>query len=98
MFPIFSKTISLHGAANSMQGGRKENQDDLGFIDTPLGFLFVVCDGMGGGPGGKTASAIAKQEIARHLNSCNQLTPRKQALRIAVAKANDALNAAMAAN
>ena len=98
MFPIISKTIRLHGAANSMQGGRPENQDDLGFIDTPLGFLFVVCDGMGGGPGGKTASAIAKQEIARHLNSCNQLMPRKQALRIAVAKANDALAAAMAAN
>lgn len=98
MFPIISKTTRLHGAANSMQGGRPENQDDLGFIDTPLGFLFVVCDGMGGGPGGKTASAIAKQEIARHLNSCNQLMPRKQALRIAVAKANDALSAAMAAN
>lgn len=81
-----------------MQGGRRENQDDLGFIDTPLGFLFVVCDGMGGGPGGKTASAIAKQEIARQLNSCNLLTPRKQALRMAVAKANDALTEAMMSN
>lgn len=98
MFQIVSNILKLHGAANSMQGGRRENQDDLGFIDTPLGFLFIVCDGMGGGPGGKTASAIAKQEIARYINSCNQLTPRKQALRAAVAKANDALTAAMAAN
>lgn len=98
MFQIISKTARLHGTANTMQGGRRENQDDLGFIDTPLGFLFVVCDGMGGGPGGKTASAIAKQEIARSLNSCNQLTPRKQALRIAVARANDALTEAMRSN
>lgn len=98
MFQIISNKAKLHGTANSMQGGRRENQDDLGFIDTPLGFLFVVCDGMGGGPGGKTASAIAKQEIARQLSSCNLLTPRKQALRIAVAKANDALTEAMMSN
>lgn len=51
------------GFAESRIGGRQENQDSYGFKLTPLGFLLTVCDGMGGGPGGKTASTIAVQEI-----------------------------------
>lgn len=51
------------GFAESRIGGRQENQDSYGALETPFGFLFTVCDGMGGGPGGKTASTIAVQEI-----------------------------------
>lgn len=51
------------GFAESRIGGRPENQDSYGFKQTSLGFLLTVCDGMGGGPGGKTASTIAVQEI-----------------------------------
>ena len=51
------------GFAESRIGGRPENQDSYGFKDTELGFLVTVCDGMGGGPGGKTASSIAVNEI-----------------------------------
>lgn len=55
--------IIANGFAESRIGGRSENQDSLGWEDTPLGFLVTVCDGMGGGPGGKTASSIAVEEI-----------------------------------
>ena len=49
--------------AESRIGGRPENQDSYGWSDTPHGYLVTVCDGMGGGPGGKTASRIAVKEI-----------------------------------
>ncbi|MBQ9677382.1 MAG: serine/threonine-protein phosphatase [Prevotella sp.] len=86
-----SRLISLHGVANSMQGGRPENQDDGGFVDTPLGFLLVVCDGMGGGPGGKTASGIVKAEVMASLQNSSPQTPRVEAMKRAVSIANDAL-------
>ena len=53
----------LTAFAESRIGGRQENQDSYGCCKTRYGYLFTVCDGMGGGPGGKTASAIAVKEI-----------------------------------
>lgn len=96
---VFSwQKVPLNGAYVSMQGGRPENQDDVGWIETPLGFLLLVCDGMGGGPGGKTASNITKTEIARGLMTCAPTMSVEQAIRQAVAKAQDALEAAQADN
>lgn len=95
---IKSDIVSLHGGALSMQGGRQENQDDYGFLDTPLGFLLVVCDGMGGGPGGKTASYIAKYEISKTLLDCTPQTPREHALKMAVARAHEVMEARMEEN
>lgn len=92
---IKSDAIQLQGAVNSMQGGRPENQDDFTILDTPLGFLAVICDGMGGGPGGKTASYIAKYEIANALCECTPQTPRDYALKMAASRANDALEKKM---
>lgn len=61
---IYSEETSLVTAfAESRIGGRPENQDSFNWKDTPLGYLVTVCDGMGGGPGGKTASSIAVREI-----------------------------------
>lgn len=40
-------------------GQRQENQDYMLFEEYPEGVLAVVCDGMGGGIGGKEASRIA---------------------------------------
>lgn len=51
------------GFAESRVGGRSENQDSYGAMLTSRGYLVTVCDGMGGGPGGKTASSIAVNEI-----------------------------------
>ena len=53
----------LTAFAESRIGGRAENQDSYGWQDTHFGYLVTVCDGMGGGPGGKTASTIAVNEI-----------------------------------
>ena len=95
---IKSDIVSLHGAAISMIGGRPENQDDMGYLDTPLGFLIVVCDGMGGGPDGKTASYIVKHEIAETILECIPQTPRDYALKMAAARAHQALEEKMKEN
>ena len=89
--PFTSKLISLQGVGISKQGGRPENQDDWGFADTPLGFLLVVCDGMGGGPGGKTASYIVKSELITAIQGCSLQMPRADALKMAVSRADEAL-------
>ena len=95
---IKSDIVSLHGVAISMIGGRPENQDDMAYLDTPLGFLIIVCDGMGGGPGGKTASYIVKHEIAETLCECGQQTARDHALKMAAARAHKALEDKMIEN
>lgn len=59
------------GFAESRIGGRAENQDSYGYKETPLGFLLTVCDGMGGGPGGKTASSIAVEGIITGIDEAN---------------------------
>ena len=63
-------TYPLLGFWDTRQGGRAENQDSCGFVDTPHGLVAVVCDGMGGGPAGKDASTLAVQAIAEYF--CNQ--------------------------
>ena len=42
---------------------RQLNEDNCYAADTPNGFLFVVCDGMGGHAGGANASTIAVHSI-----------------------------------
>lgn len=93
MYFFQSNIVPLYGVAETRQGGRAENQDDWGFVDTPLGFLLIVCDGMGGGPGGKTASYIAKYEIMKSLCECDTQMQRDRALKMAIGKANEALTA-----
>lgn len=61
----------ITGFAESRIGGRSENQDSYGYSDTPYGFVVTVCDGMGGGPGGKTASSIAVGEIISGIKEGN---------------------------
>jgi serine/threonine protein phosphatase PrpC len=92
---IKSTAIPLHGYAISKQGGRPENQDDMGYAETPLGCLLIVCDGMGGGPGGRTASFIVKNEIVRTLQACASTQDRDLAFRQAAAHAHQALEAKM---
>lgn len=83
---------SFRGYAESRIGGREENQDSFSFADTEWGFLVTVCDGMGGGPGGKTASSIAVKEIVNGVKECTdkEKTPA-DIVREAVAGANAAI-------
>lgn len=77
------------GYVDTRIGGRDENQDNAGFVDTPLGLLLVVCDGMGGGPSGRTASRLVVDTMLNILADVSPSTPRDQALKYAIEKAND---------
>lgn len=79
------------GFAESRVGGRPENQDSYGYKETKLGFLLTVCDGMGGGPGGKTASTIAVNEIIAGVEESSEDEEVSNILIKAVRRANMAV-------
>lgn len=79
------------GNVESLIGGRKENQDFFGYVDTPIGLLLVVCDGMGGGPGGRTASTLAVESVLDTIRNCSEKTVPQDALRYSIEKSNDVL-------
>lgn len=81
----------VSGFAESRIGGRSENQDSFDWADTPFGFLVTVCDGMGGGPGGKTASSIAVREIVQGVQEADQQEEITNILKKAVHRANMAI-------
>lgn len=62
----------VNAFAESRIGGRPENQDSYGWQETSFGYLVTVCDGMGGGPGGKTASSIAVKEIITGISEASK--------------------------
>lgn len=80
------------------QGGRAENQDTAAWNDTPAGFFVTVCDGMGGGPSGKTASMLAADAISKTLLAATGTENRVELVRQAVHNANATIYAAMDAN
>lgn len=81
----------IFGFAESRIGGRTENQDSYGYADTPIGFLITVCDGMGGGPGGKTASSIAVREIIAGVMEADQQEKVSNIIIKAIRRANMAI-------
>ncbi len=81
----------ITGFAESRIGGRSENQDSYGSSDTPYGFVVTVCDGMGGGPGGKTASSIAVNEIINGIKEGNQDDTATNIIIKAIRRANLAI-------
>lgn len=87
----FSINELCQGYGDSRIGGRSENQDSFGRMETNRGFLILVCDGMGGGPGGKTASSIAVREIMNGVEEADASETSRNVLIKAIACANMAI-------
>jgi serine/threonine protein phosphatase PrpC len=49
----------------SRQGGRKKNEDRMGYSYTSDSALLMLADGMGGHPDGEVAAALAMETVAR---------------------------------
>lgn len=79
------------GFVDSRLGGRAENQDTCGYVDTPFGLLMVICDGMGGGPSGKYASSIVVDVIIQIVRNHDKSVSRSDILQNAIKIANHSL-------
>ena len=86
---LIQSKYQIVGALESLQGGRPENQDFMGFADTPLGFAMVLCDGMGGGPGGRTASNVVVDTVISNLSSYKKGDDIRTAMRQAIEMADN---------
>lgn len=88
--PIEIKGKTL-GFIDSRIGGRKENQDSAGLKETKLGYLVVVCDGMGGMQGGSVASQLAVKTILETVASADKQSNPSMTLIKAIRNANIAI-------
>lgn len=93
-----SSSSGITGSVESLIGGRQENQDSYGMSETRLGMLVAVCDGMGGGPAGKTASTLATQAIIDYVSNASPHQSPLSVLSDAVVAANNAILNAVAHN
>ena len=91
-----NKDFLVHG--ESRIGGRPENQDTMGARETPLGYVVTVCDGMGGGPGGKTASMIAVNTILDTVGGADKDADAAETVADALKKANRSILDVASAN
>ena len=83
--------FKLKGYIESLIGGRSENQDSAGALETAIGTVIVVCDGMGGMNGGKTASMLAVQTIIDDVAHAKRHEDPKEVLTEAICHANEAI-------
>lgn len=73
-------SFQLDGYIESQIGGRAENQDSAGAMETPIGTVIVVCDGMGGMNGGKMASMLAVKTIIDKVSEAKRDDDPKEVL------------------
>jgi protein phosphatase len=73
---------------------REENQDSVLHVHIPMGDLMIVAGGVGGYPGGATASRMAVEHIYAHLAALPGEFAAANAIRAAAARANEKIFAA----
>ena len=79
--------LFVHSIRTDVGQRRGENQDAYGAVETPLGMVFILADGMGGAQGGATASAIAVNMITRGaVSDSGKVSP--QSMRSSIQKSN----------
>jgi PPM family protein phosphatase len=67
---------------------KQVNEDGAAHVETKLGLLAIVCDGMGGHAGGKEASELAVATILEIVQAAPEKTTPRDALRVAIEEAN----------
>ena len=67
---------------------KQVNEDASAHVDTLLGILLIVCDGMGGHAGGKEASELAVKTIVERVKAAPEGTSPRDALKLAIEDAN----------
>lgn len=75
------------GNATDIGRVRSNNEDYLGYFETPNGYLFVICDGMGGHQAGEKASQLAVEFFKDFFNKDFYPSPQ-EALQRATVEAN----------
>lgn len=84
-----SRPLPLRIGAGAHRGlVREENQDRISRVQSPLGELFIVADGMGGHEGGATAAQLLIDGLDAHLRTLPEDTPPEEALLQAAQGAN----------
>lgn len=69
-------------------GRRKENQDKLAHFNTPLGYVVLVADGMGGYKGGSMAASLVTSRLQQALGAASPSISPESALTDAVTAVN----------
>lgn len=88
---VITTKYPFSAVCDSHIGGRTENQDVYAWAETPLGVLFVVCDGMGGGPSGRLASTIASETFVSAVKEAKAGSDRRTIITDAIHSAHRAI-------
>jgi protein phosphatase len=79
------------GALSETGYVRDENQDRMSGSQVPLGYLYIVADGMGGHRGGALAAELAVNELQRHISQAPASEPVDLVIETAFKRANEAV-------
>jgi PPM family protein phosphatase len=79
------------GARSETGYVRDENQDRMSGTRVPLGYLYIVADGMGGHKGGAVAAELTVQELQRSIAEAPVDAAVEKVIQTAFNKANDAV-------